>query len=64
MDLLHVILAFNLVTSITVLIGSYAMHHYYDPTPNGKPRAKINVAGMSGAALGLILMSGVVTLFV
>ena len=50
MDLLHVILAFNLVTSITVLIGSYAMHYYYDATPNGKPRARVNVAGISGAA--------------
>ena len=64
MDLLHVILAFNLVTTITVLVSSYAMHHYYDSTPNGKPRAKINIAGMSGAALGLVLMSGIVTLFV
>jgi hypothetical protein len=64
MDLLHVILAFNLVTSITALVSFYAMQHRYDPTPNGRPRTTINFAGMSGAALGLILMSGIVTLFI
>jgi hypothetical protein len=58
------LLAFNLVTAITVLVSSYAMHHYFDPTPDGKPRAKINFAGISGAALGLVLMSGIATLFV
>ena len=64
MDLLHVILAFNLVTSLSVLVSCYAMHYYFDPTPNGKPRARLNAAGMSGAALGLVLMSGIATLFV
>jgi hypothetical protein len=64
MDLLHVILAFNVVTSITALVSFYAMQHYDDPTSNGKPRAGFNYAGMSGAALGLILMSGIVTLFI
>lgn len=64
MDLLHVILAFNLVTTITILASSYAMHHYDDSTPNNKPRTKINFAGMSGAALGVGLMCSIVTLFV
>lgn len=64
MDLLHVILAFNLVTTITILASSYAMHRYYDSAPNGEPRTTINVPGLSGAALGVGLMSSLVTLFV
>ncbi len=64
MDLLHIILAFNLVTSLGILAACYALHRSYDPTVDGKPRASLNFAGMSGAALALGLMSGIVTMFV
>jgi hypothetical protein len=64
MDLLHVILAFNLVTSIGILVGSYAMYRDDRPAPTGTLRPKLNLAGMSGAAVGLGLMTGIVALFV
>jgi hypothetical protein len=64
MDLLHVILSFNLVTSLGILAACYALHRSYDPTVNRKTRARLNFAGMSGAALTLGLMSGIATLFI
>ncbi len=64
MDLLHIILAFNLVTSIGILAACYALHRSYDPVASHKARTPINFAGMSGAALALGLMSGIATMFV
>lgn len=64
MDLLHAILAFNLVTSLGILAACYALHRSYDPVANGQERTPINFAGMSGAALALGLMSGIATMFV
>ena len=64
MDLLHMVLAFNLVTSIGILASCYALHRSFDTTVDGKPLAKFNVAGMSGVAVAVGLMSGVATMFV
>ena len=64
MDLLHIILAFNLMTSLGILAACYALHRSYDAAADGEPMVKLNFAGMSGAALALGLMSGVVTMFV
>lgn len=63
MDLLHVILAFNLVTSVGIVAACYAMHRSFDLTIDGKPHARINFASMSGAALALGLISGIATMF-
>lgn len=64
MDLLHVILAFNLVTSLGILVGSYVMYHDDRPVPNGRFRLRVNFAGVSGAAVAAGLMTGIATLFV
>jgi len=64
MDLLHVILAFNLVTSLGILAACYMQHRSYDPKVDPARRTPINFAGMSGAALALGLMSGIATMFV
>jgi len=64
MDWLHIILAFNLVTSIGILAACYAIHRSYDVDLDVSPRVKLNFAGMSGAALALGIMSGIATMFV
>lgn len=64
MDLLHIILAFNLVTSLGILAACYMQHRSYDPKIAPTERIPVNFAGMSGAALALGLMSGIATMFV
>jgi hypothetical protein len=63
MDWLHIILAFNLVTSVGILAACYAMHRSYDADLDVTTSPPMNFAGMSGAALALGLMSGIATLF-
>ncbi len=70
MDLLHIILAFNLVTTLGILVGGYVLYRgdgvaLSRPSPdryNGR-HALFNLAGLSGAVLALGLMSGVARMF-
>jgi hypothetical protein len=64
MDLLHFIFAFNVGTCLIVLLGCYRLHRSYDDRTDGKEYAPVNLAGISGAMLSVVLMSGVARMFV
>lgn len=71
MNLLHLILTFNLVTAIFILVGAYYLHFRYDEDTNGtvEPKRAYRAgsnslsAGIIGAMVGVSLISGVATLF-
>jgi hypothetical protein len=64
MTLLHFILAFNVGTCLVILLGCYHLYRSYDDRTDGKTPTPINMAGISGAALSVGLMSGIATMFV
>jgi hypothetical protein len=67
MNLLHLVLTFNLVTAIFILIGCYYLHWKYDEKIDGDTNALpsgLSLAGVAGAGVALGLMSTVATMFV
>jgi hypothetical protein len=67
MDLLRLVLTFNLVTAIFILAGCYYLHWKYDERTdrdiNTLPSG-VSVAGVVGASIALGLLGSVATMFV
>jgi hypothetical protein len=67
MDLLRLVLTFNLVTAIFILVGCYYLHWKYDDrtdTDINTLPSGVSVAGVVGAGVALGLLGTVATMFV
>jgi hypothetical protein len=64
MNLLHLVLTFNLVTALFILAGCYYLHLKYDERTDrdiNTLRSGVSVAGVAGAAIAVSLLGSAAT---
>jgi hypothetical protein len=64
MNLLHVVLTFNLVTALFTLVGFYYLHRKYDENTDGEAFTATHIAGLGGVAISVGLLSSMATMFI
>jgi hypothetical protein len=64
MDLLHLVLTFNLVTAVMTLAGCYYLHRTYDDRTDSEAFSATHVAGLSGVAVSVGLLSTLGVMFI
>jgi hypothetical protein len=64
MNLLHLVLTFNLVTALLILVGFYYLHRKYDERADGEAFKATHIAGLGGVAISVGLLSSMATMFI
>ncbi len=64
MDLLHLVLTFNMVTALITLAGCYYLHRKYDEPTDSEPFTTTHMAGLGGVAISVGLLSTLGTMFI